>query len=135
FGTQQESIDTTPEEVKQAAELARANIEKQTWSEVESDRWQPPEYQTAATRASKPIPLNPYETPQSFRVRHRESIEKRPNPDLLTLTDIEVTPGFAPFAIVAAGQVNAGGGYGGEGGRTMPSYGTYDEYGFGEGGQ
>src|SRR5690606_5839773 len=80
LGTQQESIDTTPEELKQAANSARQNIETQTWSEVEGERWQPPEYQTAATRASKPIPLSPYETPQSFRVRHRESVEKRPDP-------------------------------------------------------
>lgn len=140
LGTQQESIDTTPEAVKRAAEMARQNIEKQTWSEVEEDRWQPPEYQTAATRASKPIPLSPYETPQSFRVRHRESIEKRPDPELLTLTDIEVTPGFAPFAILSAARGSAGGDYmmeggGVMGGGAMPSYGTYDEYGLGEMGQ
>jgi len=109
FGTQQESIDATPDDLVRASEQARTNIEKQTWTEVEDDRWVPPEYQTAATRAGKPIPLAPYETPSSFRVRHKESIEKRPDPVLLPLTDIEVTPGFAPFAFLSPQQAGQNG--------------------------
>ncbi|MFN3148977.1 hypothetical protein [Bremerella sp.] len=130
LGTQQPSIDTSPDDLVRASDQARTNIEKQTWAEVEDERWIPPEYQTAATRASKPIPLAPYETPSSFRVRHKESIEKRPDPDLLPLADLEVTPGFAPFAFLSpqvAGQ--PGMGMMREGGSGMMSSGSgYEGY-------
>ncbi len=138
-GTQQDAIDTTPESVKQAADLARQNIEKQTWDEVEGERWERPEYQTAATRASQPIPLASYEMPNSMRVRHRESIEKRSDPELLPLYALEVKPGFAPFVMLdRARDLASSGGYGGEYGGEGPGYdgggyggagyGGYDEY-------
>lgn len=130
LGTQQPSIDTKPDDLVRASDQARTNIEKQTWTEVEEERWVPPEYQTAATRAGKPIPLAPYETPSSFRVRHKESIEKRPDPTLLPLTDIEVTPGFAPFAFLSPQQASQGGlGMMREGGPgMMPTGSEYDIY-------
>ncbi|QDU77063.1 hypothetical protein Pan97_41230 [Bremerella volcania] len=127
-GTQQPSIDTTPEDLVRASDQARTNIEKQTWNEVEEERWVPPEYQTAATRAGKPIPLAPYETPSSFRVRHKESIEKRPDPTLLPLTDIEVTPGFAPFAFLSPQQAGQPGMIREGGPGMMPSGSEYDGY-------
>jgi len=130
LGTKQQSIKTTPGELVDASEKARVNIEKQTWEKVEEERWVPPEYQTAATRASKPIPLAPYETPSSFRVRHKESIEKRPDPALLPLTDLEVTSGFAPFAFLSPQQTGQGGmGMMREGGPGMMGSGMeYDSY-------
>ncbi len=137
-GTQQPSIDTTPEDLVRASDQARTNYEKQTWEKVEEERWVPPEYQTAATRASKPIPLAPYETPSSFRVRHKESIEKRPDPTLLPLADLEVKAGFAPFAFLSPQQAGQGGmGMMREGGPgMMPSGAEYDAYsGGGYGGE
>ncbi|MBA2115715.1 hypothetical protein [Bremerella alba] len=129
-GTQQRSIETTPNDLVSASENARNNIELQTWEKVEEERWVPPEYQTAATRASKPIPLAPYETPSSFRVRHKESIEKRPDPALLPLASIEVTPGFAPFAFLSTQQAGQGGmGMMREGGPgMMPGGSGYESY-------
>ena len=138
LGTQQPSIKTTPDDLVRASEQARTNIEKQTWDQVEEERWVAPEYQTAATRASKPIPLAPYETPSSFRVRHKESIEKRPDPTLLALTDLEVRAGFAPFAFLSPQQAGQGGmgmmREGGPGGM-MPTISEYDSYGGGYGGE
>ncbi|MBI1248052.1 hypothetical protein GC197_09450 [bacterium] len=102
FGTQQKSISTNPDELDSASKLALANINEKTWDKVEKDRWVPPEYQTAAARASKPIPLPPYETPSSLKVRHKESIEKRADPKFLALENLEVVPGFAPFALISS---------------------------------
>ncbi|MEW4560911.1 hypothetical protein AB1K70_00185 [Bremerella sp. JC770] len=128
LGTKQQSIKTTPGDLVDASKNAQVNIEKQTWADVEEERWVPPEYQTAATRASKPIPLAPYETPSSFRVRHKESIEKRPDPALLPLTDLEVTSGFAPFAFLSPQQAGQGGMMR-EGGPGMMGGGSeYDSY-------
>lgn len=129
LGTQQKSIKTTPSDLVSASDSARTNIEQQTWEKVAEERWVPPEYQTAATRASKPIPLAPYETPSSFRVRHKESIEKRPDPALLPLADLEVTTGFAPFAFLSPQQAGQGGMGMREGGPgMMPSGSEYDSY-------
>ncbi|PQO40280.1 hypothetical protein C5Y96_01530 [Blastopirellula marina] len=129
-GTQQPSISTSPDDLVRASDQARTNIEKQTWDEVEDERWVAPEYQTAASRASKPIPLAPYETPSSFRVRHKESIEKRPDPTLLPLASLEVKAGFAPFAFLSPQQAGQGGlgmmSEGGPGG--MPLGSGYESY-------
>ncbi|MEW4451842.1 hypothetical protein AB1L30_04065 [Bremerella sp. JC817] len=129
FGTQQKSITTKPDDLVQAAEKARNNIEKLTWDEVEGERWVPPEYRTAAVRASKPIPLAPYETPSSLRVRHKESIEKRADPKIIPLEKLEVVAGFAPFAYLSSNQAANGGGFmrGEGGGPSMPGAG-YDMY-------
>ncbi len=139
FGTQQQSITTKPSDLEDQARKAEENMKKATWDQVETERWVAPEYQTAAVRASKPIPLNPYETPSSFRVRHKESIEKRPDPTLLTVTDLEVTPGFAPLAYLSPNQVGQGGQMRGEGmgmPGMMPEGGGYDIYsGGGYGGE
>ncbi len=142
FGTQQESIQTEPQELEQVAKKARENIELSTWDKVEGERWVAPEYQAAANRASKPIPLNPYETPSSLKVRHKESVEKRTDPDLLTVTNLQVIPGFAPLSYLSTqrmtGQyggeaMSTGGSY--EGGYPSGSYNSgYDMYG-GEMGQ
>ncbi|PQO38595.1 hypothetical protein [Blastopirellula marina] len=113
FGTQRETIQTKPDELVKAATNAEDNMKVSTWEKVEAERWVAPEYQAAAARASKPIPLNPYETPSSFKVRDKESVEKRPDPDLLTVTDIQLRAGFAPLAMLSTQRLGVGG-YGGE---------------------
>lgn len=126
FGTQQDTIQTEPQQLEQAAKRADENIKVSTWEKVEGERWKAPEYQTAAARASKPIPLNPYETPSSLKVRHKESVEKRSDPALLTVTDIQLKPGFAPIAMMS-NQRMGGTGYGGGGyeSEAMPTGGGY----------
>ncbi|RCS51851.1 hypothetical protein DTL42_09835 [Bremerella cremea] len=123
LGTQRETIQTDPQKLKDEAKRAGEQIEKSTWTEVESERWVAPEYQTAAARASKPIPLNPYETPSTLNVRYKESVEQRADPDLLTVTDIQLRAGYAPISYLSTQRGMANGGYGAEGG--MPG-GGYD---------
>jgi len=134
LGTQQERIDTTPQRVEEAAKGAEQNIAKSTWESVAESRWTPPMYQASAVRASTPMPGQPYEMPLSFRIRHKESVEKRADPKMLPLEDLEVTAGFAPMAMIdptKRGQMG-GAGYmdemGGPGG--APPMG-FDEYGMG----
>jgi len=137
WGTLLEPIDIAPQDVSRAATQAKSNIEQSKWEVVEDDRWSEPEYQEAAQRGNEDIPLAPYETPNSFRVRHRESVEKRSDPEMLTLTDLEVRPGHAPMAILAVRRGTSNGydeGYGNEGSSYPPGYGSeseYDDYGDG----
>ncbi|MEX0793514.1 MAG: hypothetical protein WD045_10285 [Pirellulaceae bacterium] len=134
LGTQQEKIDTTPQRVEEAAKGAEQNIAKSTWESVAESRWTPPTYQASAVRASTPMPGQPYEMPLSFRIRHKESIEKRADPTMLPLEDLEVTAGFAPMAMMDPTMRNRQGGtgymdeMGGPGG--APAMG-FDEYGMG----
>ena len=129
FGTQRESIKTKPEELTTAAKQAQDNIAMSTWAEVEDDRWTPPEYQAAAARASKPIPLNPYEMPVGLKVRHKESVEKRSDPVMLAAESLEARGGFAPLAMISPQQRmgGPGGAYGG-GESAMSPGGGYGEY-------
>lgn len=137
LGTQQETIDTTPQRVVEAAKGAEQNIAKPTWESVAEDRWTPPVYQASAVRASTPMPGQPYEMPLSFRIRHKESVEKRADPKILPLEDLEITAGFAPMAMVDPTKRGQMGGttymdeYDG-GGAGAPM--SYDEYGLGTGG-
>ncbi|PQO47094.1 hypothetical protein [Blastopirellula marina] len=129
FGTQQETIKTKPDELTSAAKQAQENIAKSTWAEVEEDRWTMPEYQAAAARASKPIPLNPYEMPVSLEIRHKESVERRSDPDLLAAESLEARGGFAPLATISPQQRmgGPGAGYGGREDAMSPG-GGYGEY-------
>ncbi|TWT33259.1 hypothetical protein [Blastopirellula retiformator] len=138
FGAQREGITVTPDQVKQVADRASANINESEWSPVEKKRWTEPIYEQRAEHAQNPINISNYAAMSEFGPPMYQSIQKRTDPKILALENLEAIPGGAPFVYddqrlgnaFAGGGAGSGmmegaypGGYGGEGGFPGMGYG------------
>ncbi|MFI4874712.1 MAG: hypothetical protein ACIALR_05220 [Blastopirellula sp. JB062] len=126
FGAQREGISVTPEQVKQVAERASANINNSEWTPVEKKRWTEPGYEQRAELAQSPINIVNYAAMSEFGPPMYQSIQKRVDPKVLTVDKLEAKPGFAPFVYddKRMGGLASGGGPGG-----MMEGGSYGELG------
>ncbi|PQO35463.1 hypothetical protein [Blastopirellula marina] len=130
FGAQREGISVTPDQVKQEADRANANINNSEWSPVEKKRWTEPVFEQRAELAQNPISINSYAALSEFGPPMYQSIQKRTDPKILTVDKLEAKSGWAPFvyddkrlgglgggpgAMMEPGGYGPPGGYGGEG--------------------
>ncbi|MCC9607601.1 hypothetical protein LOC68_11920 [Blastopirellula sp. JC732] len=97
FGAQREGITVTPDQVKQAADSANANINNSEWTPVEKKRWTDPVYEQRAELAQNPINISNYAAMAEFGPPMYQSIQKRTDPKILTLEKLEAMAGAAPF--------------------------------------